>query len=42
MKFSMNDDRIITPELEDYQEEKFENSLRPKILDEYIGQEKKR
>ena len=40
MKFSMNDDRIITPELEDYQEEKFENSLRPKILDEYIGQDK--
>ncbi len=36
----MNDDRIITPELEDYQEEKFENSLRPKILDEYIGQHK--
>ncbi len=36
----MNDDRIITPELEDYQEEKFENSLRPKILDEYIGQDK--
>ena len=36
----MNDDRIITPELEDYQEEKFENSLRPKTLDEYIGQDK--
>ena len=36
----MNDDRIITPELEDYQEEKFENSLRPQILDEYIGQDK--
>ena len=36
----MNDDRIITPELEDYQEEKYENSLRPKILDEYIGQDK--
>ena len=32
--------RIIRPELEDSQEEKMELSLRPKTLDEYIGQTK--
>lgn len=36
----MEDERIINPELEDVQEERMENSLRPKILDEYIGQDK--
>ena len=34
------DNRMISPELEDIQEERLENTLRPKILDEYIGQEK--
>lgn len=36
----MEDDRIISPELEDIQEERMENSLRPKTLEEYIGQDK--
>lgn len=36
----MEEDRIISPELEDINEEKMENSLRPKVLDEYIGQDK--
>ena len=36
----MDDERIITPELTDVNEERFENSLRPKTLSEYIGQEK--
>ena len=35
----MEDERIISPELEDVQEERIENSLRPKTLEEYIGQE---
>ena len=30
----------IRPELEDRQEERLENTLRPQSLDEYIGQEK--
>lgn len=34
----MEDERLISPELEDIQEERVENSLRPKTLDEYIGQ----
>lgn len=34
------DNRLIRPELEDMQEEKMENSLRPKKLKDYIGQEK--
>ncbi len=34
------DNRTISPELEDIQEERLENTLRPKVLDEYIGQEK--
>ena len=36
----MEEERIMTPGLEGLGEEKFENSLRPKILDEYIGQNK--
>lgn len=36
----MEEDRIISPELENTGEERLENSLRPKILDEYIGQDK--
>ena len=32
--------KLIRPELENKQEEKMENSLRPKYLDEYIGQDK--
>ncbi|MBR3250063.1 MAG: Holliday junction branch migration DNA helicase RuvB [Clostridia bacterium] len=36
----MEEERVITPGLENAQEERFENSLRPKTLDEYIGQTK--
>ena len=36
----MEEERLISPELEDAREERLENSLRPKTLDEYIGQEK--
>lgn len=36
----MDEERIISPELENSSEEKLENSLRPKTLDEYIGQDK--
>ena len=36
----MGEDRIINPELENAKEERLENSLRPKTLDEYIGQDK--
>ena len=36
----MEEERIVSPELENVQEEKLENSLRPKNLDEYIGQDK--
>ena len=36
----MEEERVISPELEDAREERLENSLRPKTLDEYIGQEK--
>lgn len=36
----MNDDRIINPELENDGEEKLENTIRPQILEEYIGQDK--
>ena len=36
----MEENKIISPELEDYEEEKMENSLRPKTLEEYIGQDK--
>ena len=38
--FALGEDRIISPELENKGEERLENSLRPKTLDEYIGQEK--
>lgn len=34
------EENIMRPELEDKQEERMENSLRPKTLDEYIGQTK--
>ena len=36
----MEEDRIISPELENSGEERLENSLRPKTLEEYIGQDK--
>ena len=38
----MDDEKIISPELidRDGQEERYENSLRPKVLDDYIGQDK--
>jgi len=39
-KMNLEDERIISPELEDIQEERIENSLRPKLLEEYIGQDK--
>ena len=36
----MEEERIISPELEDVGEQRLENSLRPKVLEEYIGQNK--
>ena len=36
----MNEDNVINPELNNNEEENFEKSLRPQILDEYIGQNK--
>ena len=36
----MEEERIISPELENSNEERLENSLRPKTLNEYIGQDK--
>lgn len=36
----MQEDSIIRPELEGIEEERLENSLRPKVLSEYIGQDK--
>ena len=36
----MEENKIISPELEDYEEDRIEKSLRPKTLDEYIGQTK--
>ena len=36
----MEDDRLIRPEIGDFNEEKLETSLRPRFLDEYIGQSK--
>ena len=36
----MEDEKIITPELNGVDEERLENSLRPKTLSEYIGQTK--
>lgn len=35
-----DEDRLISPVLEDAQEERMENTLRPKTLEEYIGQDK--
>ena len=36
----MDEERIVNPQIEDKVEERLENSLRPKTLKEYIGQEK--
>ena len=36
----MEEERLINPELENSGEERLENSLRPKTLDDYIGQDK--
>lgn len=36
----MEEERIISPEIENQGEERLENSLRPKTLEEYIGQDK--
>ncbi len=36
----MEDEKIISPELQDEVEERMEKSLRPKTLEEYIGQNK--
>ena len=36
----MNEDRIISPELENDGEERLENTIRPQTLSEYIGQDK--
>ena len=36
----MDEERIVSPELENSTEERMENSLRPKTLAEYIGQTK--
>ena len=38
--YILEEDRIINPELENAGEERLENSLRPKTLEEYIGQDK--
>ena len=36
----MNNENLSRPELSDIQEEKFEKTLRPQTLQEYIGQTK--
>ena len=36
----MSEERIINPEIEDLNEEKLENSIRPQTLEEYVGQNK--
>lgn len=36
----MEEERILNPELEGSREERLENSLRPRTLNEYIGQGK--
>ena len=36
----MEEERIISPDLENSFEERLENSLRPQNLDEYIGKDK--
>ena len=38
--FNLEENKIISPELEDIEEERIEKNLRPKTLDEYIGQDK--
>ena len=40
MVIYVEENKIISPELENIEEERLEKSLRPKILDEYIGQDK--
>lgn len=40
MGLTMEEDSIIRPELENVEEERLENTLRPKTLSEYIGQDK--
>jgi Holliday junction DNA helicase RuvB len=35
-------DRLIAPDAESPREEALERALRPKLLDEYVGQEKAR
>ena len=36
----MDEERIVNPQIENQVEERLENSLRPRTLEEYIGQEK--
>lgn len=36
----MDENKLTSPNLENFQEENLENSLRPQTLDEYIGQQK--
>lgn len=36
----MEEERLINPEVTDFMEERMENSLRPKVLSDYIGQHK--
>jgi len=36
----MEENQVIRPELENSEEEKIEKSLRPRVLEEYIGQTK--
>ncbi len=40
MVIFVEENKIISPELENIEEERLEKSLRPKTLDEYIGQDK--
>lgn len=40
MEFSMEEERILSPKLENVGEERIENTLRPQSLSEYIGQDK--
>ena len=40
MKKLVDEEKLISPELQNEQEERMENSLRPKTLNEYIGQTK--
>ncbi|MFM8758183.1 MAG: Holliday junction branch migration DNA helicase RuvB, partial [Methylophilaceae bacterium] len=38
----IENDRLIAPEAATPQEDSLERALRPKVLDEYVGQEKAR